>query len=280
MGKINETVQSFFNPKQPSNNEPKSINWTKIRRLAIVTFLLLILNPFKIISAGHRGVILSFGAVSNVVLNEGLHFIIPIYQKVREIDVRVQKSTTSSDAASKDLQQVTTSIALNFHLSEKEVNHTYQKVGLDIQNKIIDPAVQEATKAVTAKYTAEQLITQREQVSNGIKEILIDRLSKYGLIMDEFSIMDFKFSKAFNDAIEAKQTAEQDALRAERDIQRVKNEAQSRIAKAQAEAEELRLKRQQLTPLMVEKEWIEKWDGKLPNVVAGEKANFYMPVGN
>jgi len=255
-----------------------NFSWKKVAKYVGIAIAVLIFNPFEIIMAGHRGVILSFGAVSDTVLDEGIHIIIPIYQKVKEIDVRVQKSTTNSDAASKDLQQVTTSIALNFHLSEQQVNDIYQKVGLDIQNKIIDPAVQEALKAVTAKYTAEQLITQREQVSNGIKTILVERLSKYGLIMDEFSILDFRFSKAFNEAIEAKQTAEQNALRAERDIERVKNEAKARIAKAQAEAEELRLKRQQLTPLMVQKEWIEKWDGKLPTFVGGENANFLMSI--
>ncbi|MCX7997608.1 MAG: prohibitin family protein [Leptospiraceae bacterium] len=240
--------------------------------LGIVAFVILIsLNPCVIIPAGHRGVVLNFGAVSDKVLGEGLHMRIPVMQSVEEIDVRVKKSETKCEAASKDLQNIVSIIAVNYHLREDKVNELYKNVGMYYETTIIDPAVQEVVKAVTARYTATELITLREQVSTLIKEALEARLSKYFILIDDFSIKDFQFSATFTKAIEAKQEAEQLALKAERDLQRFKIEAEQKIATARAEAESLRLKNATVTPLMIQLNAIEKWDGKLPQ---------YMLSGN
>ena len=254
---------SFWNKLLGSGNK-----WMVFVLILVLVFAIQILNPFTKISAGHRGVILNFGAVSDRVLTEGLHFRIPIVQSIVEIDVRVKKNETKTNASSKDLQTITTHIALNFHLDPAKVNILYRDVGESYEVNIIDPAVKEVVKAATAKYTADEVITKREIVSNTIKEALSKRLAKYNILIDDFSIKDFSFSKAFADAIEAKQEAEQLAQKAERDLKRVETEAKQKIEQAKAEAEALRLKNQSVTPLMIQLKAIEKWDGKLPTYMA------------
>jgi len=239
-------------------------------------FIFLILNPFVKINAGERGVLLNFGAVAPDVLDEGLHIMIPVMQKVARIDVQIQKSETRSEAASKDLQDITSVIALNYHVIPDKANWVYQNIGTAFKERVIDPNVQEAVKAVTARYTAVQLIGEREKVSAAIRETLKEKLADYNLYVDGFSVIDFSFSKKFTNAIEAKQEAEQFALKAQRDLERIKIEAEQKIAQAQAEAESLRLQKGQITTEMIElrkieamREAIAKWNGTVPNVLLG-----------
>ena len=239
-----------------------------------VFFFLIVLNPFVKIDAGERGVLLNFGAVQDDVLGEGLHFRVPIMQTVVKMDVKIQKSETRSEAASKDLQDIKSLIALNYHVVPDKANWVYQNIGVSFKERIIDPNVQEAVKAVTAKYTAVQLIGEREAVSTAIKDALTQKLADYNLYVDGFSVIDFSFSKKFTDAIESKQEAEQFALRAQRDLERIKIEAEQKIAQAKAEAESLRLQKQQITPALIElrkieamREAIAKWNGTVPNVL-------------
>jgi prohibitin 2 len=242
--------------------------------VVILLFLFLIMNPFVKIDAGERGVLLNFGAVSPDVLGEGLHLVIPVMQKVARMDVKIQKSETRSEAASKDLQDITSVIALNYHVIPDKANWVYQNVGTAFKERIIDPNVQEAVKAVTARYTAVQLIGEREKVSTAIKETLKEKLAVYELYVDGFSVIDFSFSKKFTNAIEAKQEAEQFALKAQRDLERIKIEAEQKITQAKAEAESLRLQKGQITTEMIElrkieafREAIVKWNGTVPNVL-------------
>jgi len=239
-----------------------------------VFFFLIVLNPFVKIGAGERGVLLNFGAVQKDVLGEGLHLVIPVMQKVVKMDVKIQKSETRSEAASKDLQDIKSVIALNYHIIPEKANWVYQNIGVAFKERIIDPSVQEAVKAVTAKYTAVQLIGEREAVSTAIKDSLSEKLSGYNLYVDGFSVIDFSFSKKFTDAIESKQEAEQFALRAQRDLERIRIEAEQKIAQAKAEAESLRLQKAQITPALIElrkieamREAIAKWNGTVPNVL-------------
>ncbi|HSG71631.1 MAG TPA: prohibitin family protein [Planctomycetaceae bacterium] len=239
-----------------------------------VIFVILVLNPFVKIDAGERGVLLNFGAVQDDVLGEGLHFRVPIMQTVVKMDVKIQKSETRSEAASKDLQDIKSLIALNYHIIPDKANWVYQNIGISFKERIIDPNVQEAVKAVTAKYTAVQLIGERETVSTAIKDALSEKLADYNLYVDGFSVIDFSFSKKFTDAIESKQEAEQFALRAQRDLERIKIEAEQKVAQAKAEAESLRLQKQQITKELIElrkieamREAIAKWNGTVPNVL-------------
>ncbi|HJX15335.1 MAG TPA: prohibitin family protein [Candidatus Deferrimicrobiaceae bacterium] len=239
-----------------------------------VLLALLIMNPFVKIDAGERGVLLNFGAVQGEVLGEGLHLRIPIMQKIVKMDVKIQKSETRAEAASKDLQDIKSVIALNYHIIPEKANWVYQNIGVAFKERVIDPTVQESVKAVTARHTAVQLIGERESVSTAIKDALSQKLADYNLYVDGFSVIDFSFSKKFTDAIEAKQEAEQFALKAARDLDRIKIEAEQKITQAKAEAESLRLQKQQITSEMIElrkvealREAIAKWNGTVPNVL-------------
>ncbi len=244
--------------------------------VVLVILGLLFLNPFVTIDAGERGVVLNFGAVQPVVLDEGLHFRIPIMQNIIEMDVKIQKAQTDSAASTKDLQDTQFSIVVNHHIIPEKANWIYQNIGLSYKQRIIDPSVQEVVKAVSAKYTAEELITQMEKVSREIKELLKNRVKGYSIIVDDFSIVNFKFSDQFTQAIEEKQTAEQRALKAKRDLDRIKIEAMQKVEQARAEATELRLKRAQVSPQVIRLREIEvrlkaiqKWNGVLPRVTSG-----------
>lgn len=244
--------------------------------IPVLFVLVLMFNPFVVIGAGERGVVLNFGAVSEHILNEGLHFRIPIVQQVVVMDVKVLKKTTDAAAASKDLQNTQSRIALNYHIDPSKANVIYQNIGLDYESRIISPAVQEVVKAVTARYTAGELITQREKVGLEIKEQLSARLDQFNMVVDALSIIDFEFSKQFVDAIEAKIAAEQFALKAKQDLERVKIEAEQKVANARAEAESLRLQKGNVSGELIRLreieariKAIEKWNGVLPRVSGG-----------
>ncbi len=240
---------------------------------AAVVFVLLFAKPWVTVGAGQRGVLLNFGAVQAVVLDEGLHFRVPVMQDVVLVDVKVQKAVTDTVAASADLQDVTSTVALNYHLVPDKANVVYQSIGISYKERIIDPAILEVVKAVTAKYSAEELITKRPQVSEAMRVNLTDRLKEYNIAIDAFSIVAFSFSKVFAEAIESKQTAEQLALKARRDLDRIKIEAEQKITAAKAEAESLRLQRANISTDLIELrkieanlKAIEKWNGILPQV--------------
>lgn len=236
----------------------------------IIFLLILVFNCFQVVGAGERGVVFSkFGGIQQGVRGEGLQFKIPFIQQIIPVDVRIQKAETDSSASSKDLQTVDSRIALNYHIAPDLAAQIYQEVGVLYKERLIDPSVQEAVKAVTAQFTAEELITRRAEVSIMIKEMLSDRLVNRHIIVDEFNIVDFNFSPVFNDAIEAKQKAEQDALKAQRDLERIKIEAEQKVTEAQAEAESQRLQRETITDTILQLRAIEKWDGVLPQVTSG-----------
>ncbi|MFH1596024.1 MAG: prohibitin family protein [Pseudomonadota bacterium] len=247
---------------------------------AILVFFLF-LSPWVKVGAGERGVVLNFGAVQKNVLGEGLHFRIPVMQQVVLTDVKVQKAVTDAASASSDLQDVTSSVALNFHLVPDKANVVYQTLGVDFKNRIIDPAIQEVMKAVSARYTAEELITKRAAVSEAMRENLAERLREYNIAVDAFSITSFSFSKIFTEAIESKQTAEQLALKSKRDLERIKIEAEQKVTAATAEAESLRLQRANISLDLIELRKveatiraIEKWNGILPQVTGGGAVPF------
>lgn len=235
-----------------------------------ILIVIIAFSSFEVVGAGERGVVFSqFGGVKDIILDEGLRFKLPFIEDIIPMDVKVQKSETPASAASKDLQTVSSTIAINYHVDPAAVNKVYQNIGVQFKSRVIDPAVQEAVKAVTARFTAEDLITRRSEVKDQIKESLTDRLRQFHIIVDEFNIVDFAFSQVFNDAIEAKQTAEQRALQAQRDLERIRIEAEQKITQAKAEAEAQRLQRETITSTILQLRAIEKWDGKFPQVIGG-----------
>jgi len=266
---------------------------TKANVYAILMFAILVaiiavgivFGAFYTIDAGERGVLLTFGKPSLLESQPGFHFKIPFAQVVKKMEVRTTKLEVDSDSSSKDLQDVQTTIALNYHLVPEEVISLYKDIGTAYETRIIAPAIQESVKSVTARFTAEELITKRTEVREGIKNQLLERLSKYYIAVDDFNIVNFQFSEEFDKAIEAKVTAEQLKLKADRDLERIRVEAEQKIAQAQAEAEALRLQKQEITPdlvklrmIEVQRSAIEKWDGILPRVT-GEGVPL-ISVGN
>ncbi len=240
-----------------------------------IVIVVLAASSYFSIEAGDRGIVLRFGEVSRVV-DPGARFKIPFAESVVRMSVRVQKTTTKTEAASRDLQTVQTTMVLNYSLVPEKVGQMYANIGLNFNERVINPAVKESFKAAAARYTAEELITKRETLKTEVRNYLRDRLQVYGIIVVELSITDFEFSQEFNKAIEAKQTAEQNALRAKRDLERIKVEAEQKVTSARAEAEALRLQRQVISPELIQLRQIEaqikaieKWDGKLPNVTGG-----------
>jgi regulator of protease activity HflC (stomatin/prohibitin superfamily) len=239
--------------------------------LLVAVLAILIINPFYIVSAGERAIVLEFGKPQPDAIAEGIHVRIPIYQSIVKTDIRTQKYEADLSAASKDLQTVSTKIAINYRVNSGSVVELYKTVGTDFASKIIVPIEQEANKAVTAQYTAEELVTKREEVREKMKALLTERLTPRGIIVEEFSIVNFDFSASFNSAIEAKVTAEQEALAAKNKLEQVKFEAAATLAVKEAEAEGLRAQKEQITPDLLElrrievsKIMAEKWNGAYP----------------
>lgn len=255
----------------------------KIVIIAIVVIIAAgaLISCFTVVNAGSTGVVLTFGAVDDTVLSEGLHFKIPFIQKVVEVNNRTQKIETSGTASSKDLQIVTYDVAVNYHVNNTASAELYKTVGADYSNVIIAPAIQESIKAVAAQYTAEQLITERQNVGDKIKEALGDKISAYGITVEIFNIVNFDFSAEFNAAVEAKQTAQQNALKAEQDLARIEVEAKQKIAQSEAEAQSIKLIQDALatSPDYIEYVKWNKWDGKLPTVLGGDSGTI-LDIGN
>ena len=245
--------------------------------LLLVVALVFLIGAWGTVGAGERGIRLRFSAPVSV-LGEGFYLKLPIIERVVTMDVKVQKDEAVATAASRDLQTVNSKVAVNFHPMPDRVLDIYRQVGLSYKERIIDPSVQESVKAITARFTAEELVVKREQVRDEIIVLLRDKLSANGLVVDAFNIVDFDFSKSFNDAIEAKVTAEQQALAAKNKLEQVKFEAEQRIAQAKAEAEAIRIQAQAITQQggqdYVSLKAIEKWNGTLPTYLMGNSVPF------
>nr|WP_206814999.1 prohibitin family protein [Chroococcus sp. FPU101] len=243
-------------------------------QVLILFFLLslILLNPFVIIEAGKRGVVMKFGEVQDQRLNEGLHLIIPIINTVEKLTVRIQKQDISAEASSKDLQEVFTDVALNWHIIPAEVNKIYQEIGVEEQviERIINPAIEEVLKAVMAKYTAEEIITEREEVKAQVDNLLQTRLSNYHIQVDDLSLVHVHFSERFMEAVEAKQIAEQEAKKAGFTVIKAQKEAEVMVNLAQGEARSQMLLQESLTPEILKKQAIDKWNGNLPIVISND----------
>ncbi|WP_449600862.1 prohibitin family protein [Paenibacillus sp. Marseille-Q9583] len=243
---------------------------------AVLIVLLIGANSFVSVEYGHVGLYKTFGKLNDNTLSPGIHFKVPFIQTVIQVNTQVTKAETDTSASSKDLQPVSTHVAVNYSVNKASAFNLMNNIGGNFDNVIINPAIQEIVKEVTAKYPAEDLITRRDVVSSEISEHLTARLAKYDLIVNDINIVNFKFSEAFNQSIEAKQVAQQQALKAENDLRRIEIEAKQKIAQAQAEAESLRLKKQEVTPelvqlkqIEVQEKALEKWNGVLPSVTGG-----------
>jgi prohibitin 2 len=266
---------------------------------AIIGFILLVVvvaAGVKIVEAGHRGVLLNFGAVdTSVALGEGIHFVVPFRDNVIPIEVRTQRITENAASASNDLQDVSTQVALNYHVDPATAQILYQQIGFDYANRVIAPAIQESVKQISARYNAENLITNRESVKNEIEQNIKARLAPYNIVVEALSITEFQFTEQFRRAVEAKVEAEQRALQATNDLRRIEIEAQqaearaigeqqaniaraegirqAAVLQARGEAEAIAIVEAELRENPRYLEWLktQRWDGVLPLVTGGSE---------
>jgi regulator of protease activity HflC (stomatin/prohibitin superfamily) len=250
---------------------------------SLVFFVGVIFQSFTVISAGHTGVQVTLGEVNPNTLSEGVHFVNPI-SNVKNVDVRLQRANlNNASAGTKDLQQVHTDIVINYRMNAKKVPHIFKEFGLDVDTKVLGPAMNESFKSVTGHYTSEELVTKRQEVSDAIQQRLAEKLAPFDITVQNISLVNFGFSKSYQDAIEAKVIATQQKQKAEQDLERIKVEAASRIAQAKGEAEAIAIQAQAIQSnggqQYVQLQWIEKWDGKLPHTVVGADTKTMMSIG-
>lgn len=289
-----------FRPRSPLSN-------ALVRRSGLIAVIVVVIilggalyvQGFARVPAGYRGVLLTWGKPEEKILGEGLNFIIPFVQNIELMNVQVQKAESTESTATADLQEVSTTVAVNFRLVPNKVNQIYRELRQDYVSRVIKPNIEESLKAATAQFTAEELISKRPIVKTTFDNILAERLSVFDIDVISVSLTDFQFSPSFKAAIEAKVTAEQQALEAKNKLEQIRYEAQQQIIQAEAErnatiaralgdaqaviisanatATSIEVITAQMTPEYAQYLWLQQWDGKLPAVV-GEGQGFIIDV--
>lgn len=259
---------------------------------SVLGFVFLLLTTVRTVDAGQVGIVTRFGEV-NRTAESGLVLKLPLIEDVRIMDTRTQRDEQLATAATADQQTVNTMVAINFSLTRDEALDMYKNVGVDYKDKVISNNLQAAYKGISAQYTATDLLAKRSEVEGKAKEALVARLASNknwdGIVIENLSIVDFGFSEAFNQAIEAKQVAQQNAQKAEQDLARIRVEAEQAITRAKGEAEAQRLQQQTLTPELLQKyaldvqnsiasAAINKWNGVMPTTTAGAGTIFNIPL--
>ena len=256
------------------DNALRFIKWI----IFILLLILVVSMSWYTIPAGHRGVVLTFGKPAEKATGEGFHLKIPFVQSIIKMDIRTQKYEAELTAASRDLQDVKTKIAINYRISPERTIEIYRQIGINYAEIIIYPLEQEVNKATTAQFTAVDLINKRDEVREKMRNTLKERLTERGIFVEEISIINFEFSESFSNAIEAKVTAEQNALAAKNKLEQIRYEADQRVTQAKGEADAIAIQAQAINAQggkdYVALQAISKWDGKLPQYMMGETVPF------
>ena len=261
--------------------------------VVFVAALIVIFSCFTQVPTGHTGVVTTFGKVSNYTLDSGIHVKAP-WQKIVKMDNRIQRATESLSCFSSDIQEVSMLYTLNYQISQKDAMTIYRTIGSDYYHTIIVPTVQESVKVCTAKYTAEELVSERTDLAKAIEDSLSAKLANYNIMVNSTSIENMDFTDAFTNAVEAKQVAQQNKLKAETEAQQKVSEAEAAanvkkieadaeayqlVKKAEAEAEAYRMISESLTDKVLSKMYYDNWDGKLPGVVTSGSTLLQIPTG-
>ena len=277
-------------------NEEKKIGGLILLGVIVVLGLVLLFGSFSMVGAGKRGVITQFGKVSDKVLGEGFNFKMPIRDKVIKMSVQTQtvqfdnksdkgdsSESSSMFCATKDLQDVQIAVIVNYHVDASKVNKIYQQYASTYQSNIIEPIIREVVKSQSALYTAEELVTKRAEFSEKVSTILASKFAEKDAIFERLNITNFQFSESFSKAIEAKVTAEQNALAAKNKLEQVKFEADQRMAQAKGEAEAIKIQASAIQAQggkeYVELQWISKWNGSLPTTSLGNSNGVILDLG-
>lgn len=279
--------------------------WIPIGIILLIGIIFLA-NSCSSVPAGHTGILTTFGKVEDRILTEGLNWKSP-FQKVIKMDNRTQKKVEEFQAFSSDIQEVNIMLAVNYSINQETAQNLYRTVGVEYYTNIVYPRLLESTKSVFSSYTAEQLIGNRENLSNEIKDLVIPDVARYGIIISDISVQDIDFTDAFTNAVEAKQVAAQDKLTAETKqaqlTMEAEQEAQRQVIKAQADAEQakiaaqadlevtkiqadaaeyaglkeaIRIKAisQALTQDVLKYYYIQQWNGKLPDTMLSDNISY------
>ena len=262
---------------------------------AAIGAVVLFFSSTTSVPAGNSGVIVTLGKVEDRTLSEGFHFKVPFIQDVVNVSNQIQVYEVDAPAVSRDMQTVSSVIAVNYRVQSAKSADIYREIGNDYEAVVLTPNVQESVKSVTAKYTAEELITERSSVSEQIKEQLSSKVAGYGIQIERFNIVNFDFSPEFNAAIEQKQVAEQNLLKteteqkealviAEAEAKKKKiaanAEAEAIRAKAKAEADANEMLNNSLTETVLKNKMLDEWDGALPRVNGGDASPFILDLGD
>ena len=304
MGRIDNSYNS-----DRSYGDSSEVSGFLVRRSGLIAAIVIIIiaggalytQSFARVPAGYRGVLLTWGKPEDKILGEGLNFVIPFIQNIELMNVQVQKAESTESAATNDLQEVTTTVAVNFRLNPMAVNQIYRELRQDYVSRVIKPNIEESIKAATSQFRAEELITNRATVKAAFDDILEERLRVFDIDVIAVSLTDFQFSPAFAAAIEAKVTAEQAALEAKNKLEQIRHEAQQQVIQAEAEknatiaralgeaeaviieaeatANAIEVITGQMTAEYAQYLWLTQWDGKLPLVV-GEGTGLIIDVNS
>lgn len=266
--------------------EKKYIKWIVIGVIVLLA-LIILFNSFKSIPTGFVGVKTQFGKVQNDVLQEGLNGKIPFIEKIVLIDCRTKKSEVTAESSSKDMQTVKVTIAVNYNVMKDTANQLYREVGTDYENVIVSPAVLESIKGIMARYTAEELITKRAEVSAMALEELYNKIGSRGFTITEYNIINLDFSDAFNQAIETKAVKQQEVETAKAELEKQKIQNEREISVAEKDAKVMELQNNQITDktlrlkeLEIKEKMINKWNGQYPSTMLGDNVNGLFNIGN
>ena len=267
---VDDKIPSGF--KRQLGNSATALKTVKGVVIALI-ILILLWSSFFVVYPGEKSLVFnSVTGLKESVYGEGIHFKIPLLESVIKMNIRTQKQEEAASAASKDLQDTHTTVAINFRVDPVKLTNIYRNIGQAttgqdyMQTEIMNQIILESVKFVTARYTAEELITKRPQVKKDIDDVIADRLSKYGIIVIDVSITDFKFSDQFTKAIEEKVTAEQNALKEKNNLEVIKFQALQKIEQAKGEAKAIEIVNEELlkSPRYIDYLTIQRWDGKMP----------------
>lgn len=266
--------------------ERKYIKWIIIGIIVLLAIITLF-NSFKSVPTGYVGVKTQFGKVQDDVLQEGLNGKVPFIEKIVLIDCRTKKVEVTSESSSKDMQTVNVTIAVNYNVGKDTANKLYKEVGTDYENIIISPAILESIKAITAQYTAEELITKRAEVSAMIQEALHNKVENRGFSITEFNVTNIDFSEAFDQAIEAKAVKQQEVETAKAELEKQKIQNEKEISVAEKDAKVMELQNAQITDktlrlkeLEIKEKMINKWSGNFPNTMLNDSMSGLFNMGN
>ena len=243
--------------------------------ILLIFIIITLISSLTTVPTGFVGVKTRFGQVQDTTIQEGLNLKLPFVEKIVKMDCRTQKTEYTMEASSKDLQKISNfKVAINYNVSKETANQLYKEVGVDYKSVIVEPAIQEAMKATIANYTAEELITKRNEVSAFALNSLFDKLQDKGIQLTSLNILDLSFSEEFDKAVEEKQIVEQETQKAQYELEKAKVENEKKIENAKAEAEVMKQQNSQITEQYLklkeienQKAMIDKWNGQLPTTM-------------